>query len=61
MAKKPKKKHNPIKKEKPNKEGIMTSGRVIPPYLNMRRNELAKLVKNPGQKTKDELIAELSQ
>lgn len=61
MAKGPKKKkHNPIKKEVPDKTGLTTSGITVNPHINMRRSELAKLVKNPGKKTKNQLIEELS-
>lgn len=39
---------------------LTTSGIVTPPYINMRRNELAKLVKNPSKMTKDQMISELT-
>jgi len=48
------------KKPERDKEGIMTSGHTVPKFQNMRRSELAKLVKDSSKKTKDQLIAELS-
>ena len=61
MAKKPsKKKHNPVSKEVPNKTGLTTSGITVNPHINMRRSELAKLVKSPGKMTKLQMIEELA-
>lgn len=60
-SKKPAAKKKAAKKEPENKTGLTTSGVKTPKFVNMRRSELAKLVKHPDKKTKDQLIEELSQ
>ena len=45
---------------KKDKTGLTTSGVTVNPHINMRRSELAKLVKNSSKMTKLQMIEELA-